>query len=99
MSYIDLPTIERYLAPVAGIQSVHADHQRTVTKYLEAHRRIDFAVDHASRAADFDRTAEENKYLRAEEKWHDRACELEAQLPQREVANAWKRLTAALGVK
>ena len=99
MSYIDLPLIEAYLADVAGIQSVHADHQRTVTKYLEAHRRIDFAVDQASRAADWDHTALENKYLRDEEKWHDRACELEAQLPQREIANAWKRLNAALGVK
>ena len=98
MTY-ELPSLDTYLAPVAGIQSVHADHQRTVTKYLEAHRRIDFAVDHASRAADFERTTEENKYLRDEEKWHDRACELEAQLPQREIANAWKRLNSAMGVK
>lgn len=83
----------RYLAPAKLVAAVNPAHQRAVTKYCEAHRRVDLAVDCAARLEDDDNQgAAYSKHLRAEEKWFDAASNIELELPKRELENIWKEL-------
>lgn len=84
--------LQDYLKPAKLVAAINPKHQRLVTKYCEAHRRVDFHVDCASRLEDDETTMgrEYSKHLRLEEKWHTVACEIELDLPQRELSNIWK---------
>lgn len=99
---MNAPELSDYLKAAEGITAINPKHQRLVTKLAQAHRRVDFHVDMASLAADqagndnpklakiYEKA--EQKHLREEEKWFDRVSELEAELPKREVANAYKQV-------
>jgi hypothetical protein len=83
----------RYLAPAKLVVAVNPAHQRTVTKFCEAHRRVDLNVDLAAKYEDDDNlNAAHRRHLRDEEKWFDVASELESELPKRELENIWKKL-------
>jgi hypothetical protein len=84
--------LETYLKPAKQVIAINPKYQQLVTKYCEAHRRVDFHVDCAARLEDDETTmgSEYSKHLKAEEKWHSRACEIELELPQRELAHLWK---------
>lgn len=84
--------LQDYLKPASQVAAINPAHQRLVTKYCEAHRKVDWHVDCASRLEDDETTMgrEYSKHLKLEEKWHTVACEIELDLPQRELSNIWK---------
>tara|TARA_B100001059_G_scaffold65800_2_gene62192 strand:- start:14203 stop:14739 length:537 start_codon:yes stop_codon:yes gene_type:complete len=101
---MNAPELSDYLKASEGITAINPKHQRLVTKLAQAHRRVDFHVDMASLAAD--QIDEENpklskiyekaekQHLREEEKWFDKAQDIQEELPQREIANTVKQLLA-----
>ena len=89
-----LPAISEYTAVAKDITTIHADHAVTVRQYVAALRRVDYYVDMQAYWDDLDMrdSAMYRKHQQSEENWHTTACELEVQLPQREVANAIKQM-------
>ena len=89
-----LPAITEYTEVAKDITPIHADHAVTVRKYIAALRRVDYHVDMQAFLDDIDLydTAVYRKLQRSEEDCHTTACELEAQLPQSEIANAVKQM-------
>ena len=100
------PILADYLAAAATITAINPKHQRTVVDWVKAQRRVDFHVDAASFASD--QIGDEDPYLakiyakaekqqlRDEEKWHNKALELESYMPRRELENATKQMVAAI---
>jgi hypothetical protein len=101
---MNAPQLSDYLKAADGIIAINPKHQRLVTKLAQAHRRVDFHVDMESLAAD--QAGIDNpklakiylkarqKHLREEEKWFDKAQDIQEELPQREIANTVKQLLA-----
>jgi len=89
-----LPAISEYTEVSKDITPVHADHAVTVRRYIAALRRVDYHVDMQAYWDDLDMydSAIYRKHQRSEEDCYTKACELEDQLPQREVANAVKQM-------
>ena len=89
-----LPAITEYTEVAKDITPMHTDHAVTVRKYIAALRRVDYHVDMQSFLDDIDLydSAVYRKHQRSEEDCHTTACELEAQLPQSEIANAVKQM-------
>ena len=89
-----LPAITEYTEVAKDITPIHADHAVTVRKYIAALRRVDYHVDMQAYLDDIDmcESAVYRKHQRSEEDCHTTACELEGQLPQREIANAVKQM-------
>lgn len=87
-----IPPVGSYTAIAKSVVAINPKHQRAVIKFCEAHRRVDFHVDSASRASDLEQERIHQKHLKLEDRWFDRACEIESELPRREVENAAKHL-------
>ena len=92
------PILADYLAAASAITAINPKHQRTVIDWVKAQRRVDFHVDSAEWAADQDTAAmnaKQKTHRRHEEKWHDKALELESYMPRRELENATKQMLSA----
>jgi len=98
-----IPDLQQYLKAAKAVKAINPTHQRAVTKYAEAHRRVDFHVDVASFAADqvdlklskiYQKA--ERKHLALEEQWFDKALEIESELPKRELTNAARQLIKSI---
>ena len=93
MSKLNLPDRAAYIDDASGIKSINPKWHRAVMYWAGYMRRVDWAVDCAAICEDNEKDAE--KYLAAEEKYWDKAHEIESYLPKRELANAAKQLMAA----
>ena len=82
--------LQDYLKPASLVVAVNPEHQTLVTKYCRAHRNVDWHVDCAARLEGDESTFEYHEHLGLEEMWHDVACRIELDLPQRELSNIWK---------
>lgn len=89
-----LPAITEYTEVAKDITPVHTDHAVTVRRYIAALRRVDYHVDVQAYLDDIDMydSAMYRKHQRSEEDCYTKACELEDQLPKREIANAVKQM-------
>jgi hypothetical protein len=105
MEYVNPLNIADYLA-AAEVTPINPKYKTLVKKFAQAHRRVDFHVDSASLIEDQidddspeSLRAQHRIYLKLEEKWFDKAGEIQSELPNREIANVWKQLIKATGVK
>ena len=93
------PKLDEYMALVPTIQALDPKNQKLVTRFIEAHRRVDFYVDMIAFLEDqaFEepgsQKAQANAALirihsRAEERWFDNCLTRQERLTQREANNA-----------
>ena len=97
------PELAEYMALVPNIQALDPKNQKLVTRFIEAHRRVDFYVDMIAflEAPAFlepaSQKAQANAALirihsRAEERWADYCLTRQERLTQREANHAIRQL-------
>lgn len=93
MTDINLPDRGAYINDISGMQSINPTWHSAVMYYAGYMRRADWALDCAAMCESNGLDAE--KYFLLQERYTDKALEIESYLPKRELKNAVKQLIAA----